>query len=45
MSTCLQEALAVLPDKLQTHHVALQADTKERLPAIRGERSSSSKCW
>ena len=34
----IQEALAVLRDKLQTHRVAVQADPNERLPRIRGEQ-------
>jgi signal transduction histidine kinase len=34
----IQEALAVLRDKQQTHRVAVQADVSERLPPIRGEQ-------
>jgi C4-dicarboxylate-specific signal transduction histidine kinase len=34
----IQEALAVVRDKLQTHRVAVQADLNERLPQIRGEQ-------
>jgi signal transduction histidine kinase len=34
----IQEALAVLRDRLQTHRVAVQADLEVRLPRIRGER-------
>jgi signal transduction histidine kinase len=34
----IQEALAVVRDKLQTHQIAVQADLGERLPRIRGER-------
>jgi signal transduction histidine kinase len=32
----IQEALAVVRDKLQTHRVAIQAELDERLPRIRG---------
>jgi signal transduction histidine kinase len=34
----IQEALAVVRDKLQTHRVAIQANPNERLPRIRGEQ-------
>jgi C4-dicarboxylate-specific signal transduction histidine kinase len=34
----IQEALAVVRDKLRTHRVAVQADLNERLPRIRGEQ-------
>jgi len=34
----IQEALAVVRDKLQTHRVAVQANPNERLPRIRGEQ-------
>jgi signal transduction histidine kinase len=34
----IQEALAVVRDKLQTHRVAVQADPNKRLPRIRGEQ-------
>jgi signal transduction histidine kinase len=34
----IQEALAVVRDKLQTYRVAVQADLNERLPRIRGEQ-------
>jgi C4-dicarboxylate-specific signal transduction histidine kinase len=34
----IQESLAVLRDKLQTHRVAVQTDRNERLPRIRGEQ-------
>ena len=34
----VQEALAVVRDKLQIHRVAVQADRNERLPRIRGEQ-------
>jgi signal transduction histidine kinase len=34
----IQEALTVVRDKLQTHRVAVQADSNKRLPRIRGEQ-------
>src|SRR5262249_48091356 len=34
----IEEALAVLRGKLQTHRVAVQADSNKRLPRIRGEQ-------
>jgi signal transduction histidine kinase len=34
----IQEDLAVVRDKLQTHRVAVQADPNKRLPRIRGEQ-------
>ena len=34
----IQEALAVVRDKLRTHRVAVQADPNKRLPRIRGEQ-------
>jgi C4-dicarboxylate-specific signal transduction histidine kinase len=34
----IQEALAVVRDRLQTHRVAVQADRSERLPRVRGEQ-------
>ena len=34
----IQEALAVVRDKLQTHRVAVHADGNHRLPRIRGEQ-------
>src|SRR5262245_1688613 len=34
----IQEALVVVRDKLQTHRVAVQADSNKRLPRIRGEQ-------
>jgi C4-dicarboxylate-specific signal transduction histidine kinase len=34
----IEEALAVVRDKLQTHRVAVQADPNKRLPRIRGEQ-------
>jgi signal transduction histidine kinase len=34
----IEEALAAVRDKLQTHRVAVQADPNERLPRIRGEQ-------
>jgi signal transduction histidine kinase len=34
----IQEALAVVRDKLQTHRVAVQVEANKRLPRIRGEQ-------
>jgi signal transduction histidine kinase len=34
----IQEALAVVRDQLQTHRVAVRAESDERLPRIRGEQ-------
>src|SRR5262245_61760694 len=38
LADVIQEALAVVRGKLQTHRVDVQADSNKRLPRIRGEQ-------